>query len=105
MNEIMNEQMLVNISIISMDLLLYSPEPNRLLLHSPDTASVGNSNYFLSALSVYETQGRFFLSYDLDFTTPILDPRANHSSLSARDTVFFWPFGLRFQSTFVGKVM
>lgn len=35
-----------------MDLLLYSPEPNRLLLHSPDTASVGNSNYFLSALSV-----------------------------------------------------
>lgn len=88
MNEIMNEQVLVNISIVSMDLFLHSPEPNRLLLHSPDMASLGNINSFLSALSVYETQGRFFLSYGLDFTAPILDPRTNRSSLSACDIVF-----------------
>lgn len=47
MNEIMNEQVLVNISIVSMDLFLHSPEPNRLLLHSPDMASLGNILSFL----------------------------------------------------------
>lgn len=88
MNEIMNEQMLVNISIVSMDLFLRSPEPNRILLHSLDMASSGNINSFLSGLSVYESQGRFFLPYGFDFTAPILDPRANHSSLSAHDIVF-----------------
>lgn len=69
MNEIMNEQMLVNISIVSMDLFLCSPEPNRIPLHLPDMASLGNINSFLSALSVYETQGRFFLPYGFDFNS------------------------------------
>lgn len=77
----------VNISIIPMVLFLHSPEPNRILLHSLDKASLGNINSLLFALSVCETRGKSFLSCGFDSTSPIRDLRANRGSLSACDIV------------------
>lgn len=75
-----------------MVLFLHSPKPNSMPLHSPDMASLGNINSSLFACSVYETEGKSFLTCDFDFMAPILDLRPSISPFMPT-TLPFWGFG------------